>query len=73
MLLADNVDVPVIAAVFTMSQKEQDNDLVQDLERRIVTLENMDDEEFGSFTRLDYIFLIIGALLLPTLALILAR
>ncbi len=56
-----------------MSQPENDSNLVEDLERRIEILESTDEEEFGSFTRIDYIVLIIGALLLPTLALILAR
>ena len=55
-----------------MSQKEDDNPLVEDLERRIEILENMDDAEFGSFTRLDYLILVIGAVALPVLALILA-
>lgn len=55
-----------------MSQKEEDKLLVEDLERRIDRLENMDDAEFGSFTRLDYLILIIGAVVLPALALILA-
>jgi len=56
-----------------MSQSEDDQKIVEDLERRIEILENLDDAEFGSFTRIDYIILIIGAVLLPTLALILGR
>jgi hypothetical protein len=56
-----------------MSQAENDNKLVEDLKRRIEALENLDDEEFGSFTRLDYIVLVIGAVLLPILALIMGR
>lgn len=55
-----------------MSQNEEDSPLVKDLERRIEILENMDDAEFGSFTRLDYLILGIGAVVLPILALILA-
>jgi len=70
--LPDNVVIEVFAAVNTMSQKEDDNPLVEDLERRIEILENMDDAEFGSFTRLDYFILVIGAVALPVLALILA-
>ena len=56
-----------------MSQAENDKRLVEDLERRIEILESQDDAEFGSFTRIDYIVLIIGAVLLPILALMLGR
>ena len=56
-----------------MSQDENNNNLVEDLERRIEILENLDEKEFGSFTRMDYVILVIGAVLAPILALILAR
>lgn len=56
-----------------MSRKEPDKKLVEDLERRIEVLENLEEREFGSFTRLDYLILIVGAVLLPILAMILAR
>jgi hypothetical protein len=56
-----------------LSEKEKDAQLVRDLEHRIETLENMDDAEFGAFTRLDYFILIIGAAIVPVLALVLAR
>ena len=57
-----------------MSQLEEKNDpLVEDLERRIDTLENMDDADFGSFTRVDYVILTVGAVLVPIIALILGR
>jgi len=56
-----------------MSQADNDEDLVKDLERRIEILDNLEEAEFGSFTRIDYVILIIGALLVPVLALILAR
>ena len=56
-----------------MSQAENDEKLVQDLERRIEVLEKMDDEDFGSFKRFDYVILVIGAVLIPILALYLAR
>ena len=56
-----------------MSRQEDDNRIRQDLERRIEILENMEDEDFGSFTRMDYILLIVGAVLVPILAMILAR
>lgn len=55
-----------------MSQTKNDDDLLDDIESRIEILENMDDAEFGSFTGVDYLILVIGALLLPALALILA-
>lgn len=56
-----------------MSQSENDNKVVQDLERRIEILEKLDEAEFGSFKRFDYYILIIGAVLIPVIALILAR
>jgi hypothetical protein len=55
-----------------MSQTENDDDLLEDIESRIEILENTDDAEFGSFTSIDYLVLITAALLLPALALILA-
>jgi hypothetical protein len=73
LFLTDNVGIPGNAAVYTMSQTENDNKLVEDLERRIEILENLDETEFGSFTRIDYIILTIGAVMAPILALILAR
>lgn len=45
---------------------------MQDLERRIETLQNLDDKEFGEFTRTDYVILVVFALLLPVIALVLA-
>ncbi len=45
---------------------------MQDLERRIDTLQDLDDAEFGAFTRADYVILVIISLLLPVLALVLA-
>jgi len=71
--LTDNVGFSGNATVFTMSQSKNDDNLVHDLERRIDTLEDMDEEEFGSFTRLDYVILIIFGALIPALALVLAR
>ena len=56
-----------------MSHEENDSKLIQDLEQRIDTLEELDDAEFGSFTRMDYVILVIGALIIPALVLILAR
>lgn len=54
-----------------MTEKENE-ELVQDLEQRIDTLESMDDAEFGAFTRTDYIILIVIGVVLPGIALVLA-
>lgn len=59
--------------IYAMSQQEDDHSIRRDLERRIETLENLDDDEFGTFGRIDYLILIVGAILLPALAMILAR
>jgi len=52
---------------------EDEQNLVQDLEHRIDTLKNMDESEFGPLSRIDYAVLIIGSVVLPVLALVLAR
>ena len=56
-----------------MAQTEEESHLVQDLERRVEKLERTDDAEFGTFTRLDHVILIVGAVLIPVIAMILAR
>jgi hypothetical protein len=53
-----------------MSTEDKDQDLVQELERRIDALENQDESEFGSFSRADYIILTIGGVILPIIALV---
>ena len=55
-----------------MSVKDENQELVRDLEHRIATLEKQDEAEFGSFNRADYVILIIGAVILPVIALVLA-
>ncbi len=55
-----------------MTTDEENQELVQELERRIDTLQDLDDAEFGAFTRADYVVLVVFALLLPVLALVLA-
>ena len=55
-----------------MTKEKENQELVQDLERRIDTLQDLDDAEFGAFTRTDYVILVVFALLLPVLALVLA-
>ena len=43
---------------------------VQELQRRIETLEALDESEFGEFSRRDWVICIIGALVIPTLLLV---
>jgi hypothetical protein len=57
--------------VILKSDKEN-QELVEDLERRIDTLQELDEAEFGTFTRSDYIILIIFSLVLPVIALVMA-
>jgi hypothetical protein len=52
---------------------EDNQELVKDLEQRIDTLENSDEAEFGSFSRTDYVILIIVGVILPIVALVAAR
>jgi hypothetical protein len=67
----DNTTISAIAAA-TMSTDDKNQELVQDLESRIDALENQEEAEFGSFSQTDYIILIIGAMILPIIALVLA-
>jgi len=43
--------------------------LVEELERRIEEIEDLDDSAVGSFTSWDWLFCVIGAVVLPALAL----
>ena len=72
-LSTDDVGVPGTAGEFKLAQSEEESRLVQDLERRVEKLERTDDAEFGTFTRLDHVILIVGAVLIPVIAMILAR
>jgi hypothetical protein len=56
-----------------MKQQVKDKALVEDLEQRIDTLQAIPDEAFGAFTRLDWILLVIAAVVLPVIALLAAR
>ncbi|MDH4106843.1 MAG: hypothetical protein OEW35_00865 [Gammaproteobacteria bacterium] len=56
-----------------MLEQEDVPDLVLDLEKRIDRMQNMGDEELGSFTRLDWIVLVIFAIVIPMIAIELAR
>ena len=70
--MTDNVLILTKAAVATMSIEDKEQELVQDLESRIDALENQQEAEFGSFSRADYIILIVGGVILPMTALLLA-
>jgi hypothetical protein len=70
--MTDNALTSTKAATATMSIEDKDQELVQDLESRIDALENQEEADFGSFSRADYIILIVGGLILPLIALVLA-
>jgi hypothetical protein len=56
-----------------MLDQEDVPDLVIDLQQRIDTMQDMGDEELGTFNRLDWIILIIFAIVVPVIAMELAR
>jgi len=56
-----------------MLEQEDVNDLTLDLERRIDAMQNMGDDELGTFNRLDWIILIVMAIVIPVIAMELAR
>lgn len=56
-----------------MLEQENVPDLAQDLEQRIDRMQNMGDEELGTFSRLDWIILIVFAIVIPVIAMELAR
>jgi hypothetical protein len=56
-----------------MLEQEDVPDLVLDLEQRIDKMQNMGDEELGTFNRLDWIILIVFAIVLPVIAIELFR
>ena len=56
-----------------MLEQEDVSDLVQDLENRIDEMQHMGDEELGTFTRLDWIILVVFAIVLPVIAIELFR
>ena len=56
-----------------MLKNEGDRDLVLDLERRIDKLQRMGDDELGSFGRLDWLILILIAIIIPVIAIVAAR
>jgi len=56
-----------------MLEQEDVKDLVLDLEQRIDTMQDMGDAELGTLTRLDWIFLIVFAIVIPVVAMVAAR
>lgn len=50
-----------------MLEQEDVPDLVMDLEQRIDTMQNLGDEELGSFGRLDWAILILFAIVIPVI------
>jgi hypothetical protein len=56
-----------------MLEQEDVDDLVLDLEKRIDVMQNMGDEELGTFNRLDWIILTVFAVVIPLIAMELAR
>lgn len=56
-----------------MLEQEHVKDLVLDLEQRIDRIENLGDEELGTFNRLDWVILVLIAIVLPVIAMIAAR
>jgi len=56
-----------------MLEQEDVPDLVLDLEQRIDKMQNMGDDELGTFSRLDWIVLTVFAVVIPVLALVAAR
>lgn len=56
-----------------MQNKNSNSDLVADLEQRIDTMQNMGDAELGTFNRLDWIILVVISIVIPVIAVVLAR
>jgi hypothetical protein len=56
-----------------MLEQEHVPDLQQDLEQRIDKMQNMGDAELGTFNRLDWVILIVFAIVIPVIAMELAR
>ncbi len=52
----------------TRDEAEAREALVEELERRIEALEGLDDAAIGSFTGWDWLVCVIGALVLPAIA-----
>jgi hypothetical protein len=56
-----------------MKHEKADAELVRDLEQRIDDMQAMDESKLGTFSRLDWIFLILISIVIPVIAVVLAR
>jgi hypothetical protein len=56
-----------------MLEQEDVRDLVLDLEQRIDKIQNLGDEELGTFNRFDWLILVVFAIVIPVIALVAAR
>jgi hypothetical protein len=56
-----------------MLEQEDVKDLVLDLEQRIDKIQNLGDEELGTFNRIDWIILVVFAIVIPAIAMVAAR
>lgn len=56
-----------------MLEQEDVPDLTLDLEQRIDRMQHAGDDELGTFARLDWVILVVFAVVLPVIAIELAR
>ena len=56
-----------------MLEQEDVKDLALDLEQRIEEIQAMGDDELGTFGHMDWIILILIAIVIPVIAMVMAR
>lgn len=56
-----------------MLEQEKVTNLVMDLEQRIDEMQGMGDDELGTFSALDWTFLILISVVIPLIVLVVAR
>lgn len=56
-----------------MVEPEKVPDLITDLEQRIDEMQNMGDDELGTFSRRDWVILILISIVIPVFVLVVAR
>lgn len=56
-----------------MPKLQNDTDLVSDLERRIDQVQAMGDAELGTFSRYDWLVLIVISIVIPVIVVVAAR
>lgn len=56
-----------------MLEQEHVKDLTLDLEQRIDRIQELGDAELGTFTRVDWLILIVSAIVIPVIAMVMAR